>query len=656
MRGNQPLIFVRILGFILLGLALVAVQALIGGARLVYGLPSYIVVALAGLCLAFVFPRATESSKMTRVCVGATLLFAAYICLRAWFSPVEYQARYDFFMTLGCVIAYLAAALHLRRTQDRLVILAILFGGALIHVASGVVQFQRGDEYMLLPWIFRPGYGIRASGFYICPNHLAGLLEMLALIGLSICCWAKAGSVVRILMIWCVAVFLGGLAITGSRGGYFSIAVGLLVFGGLSLRALWVLRRGWVLPALFAGVFATSLVAGAGVMAMLRNEGLRAKLYTMYDPKNMRLMLYSAALKQHSLSPAIGTGAGTYIYFGRQFRDPFVQNDPIHVHSDYLELLAEYGYAGIGLAVIFLGVHGYSGLRGFSRSVRRRSQDHWSVQDNDLALSIGVPAAVAALLAHSLVDFNLHIPANALVYAFFLGILASPASGEDQQAVLSSAWRFLAPATAVLLLVFGIPLVRSEYHGELARIALRDRGYETALAESEQAIATDRKNPELYYYRGEAKHFLALAATDPRRAAELHASAADDFAQGLVLFPQDVRLLLKLGRTLDNLGRFPEAAAIYDQAVKADPNFGNVYANLGLHWQLRGEVALAAEYYAKAQSLGEYELSSAGLKDLEQVKARERRVLELMPELISGPDQREKAPGLAPSPKPGDAR
>lgn len=49
-------------------------------------------------------------------------------------------------------------------------------------------------------------------------------------------------------------------------------------------------------------------------------------------------------------------------------------------------------------------------------------------------LVAGAFGAVAAMGAHSLVDFNLYIPANALVLAWILGMATAPALTEEQRA------------------------------------------------------------------------------------------------------------------------------------------------------------------------------------------------------------------------------
>ena len=91
---------------------------------------------------------------------------------------------------------------------------------------------------MLIPFLQRADYGHRASGFYVCPNHLAGVLEVLGIIGLSITCWSRWPVWSKLLIGYLVCVCYAGVALTGSRGGYLSVAASLIVFAILSLTAL----------------------------------------------------------------------------------------------------------------------------------------------------------------------------------------------------------------------------------------------------------------------------------------------------------------------------------------------------------------------------------------------------------------------------------
>ncbi|MDR3406690.1 MAG: O-antigen ligase family protein [Chthoniobacter sp.] len=538
---------------------------------------------------------------------------------------MEYLARADLFMILGAVLVYLLTVMDHTDTRRRLVLVALLLLCALVHIAIGAIQFKQADNFMLLPGIMRPSYEWRASGFYICPNHLAGLLEMLAMLALGQAFWGNSRPAIRVLAGYCALMCLAGVAITGSRGGYLSVVFGLGAFAVLSLWAVQLTRRGgfWLM---FAGILVgAGVILGGGLFFMTQSETIHARLLQIYDPTNMRPMMWKAAMMQYHLEPITGTGSGTYLFYGRQFRSPLVQNDPMHVHNDYLELLAEYGLIGAVLCGLFVLVHLVSGMAGMKRIIVEQIRPDTPRLSHDLALIIGALSAIAALLLHSVVDFNMHIPANALLVAFLFGLLASPSNAPNndtnEPVKAAGGWRWLAAAMAVALLGLSARAFPGEFFAEKARVALRDDRNADALSFARRGIAWERSNPFLYGYLAEAEHFLTLSAPDTTSARMLQEDAATDYESALKLFPQDTGLLLKEAQVLDLLGRFSEAEDIFQRLFKCDPLFENVYAFYGLHWQLQKRMKAAELCFRIAKRLGETEISPTGLQSIEQLKA-----------------------------------
>jgi len=83
-----------------------------------------------------------------------------------------------------------------------------------------------------------------------------------------------------------------------------------------------------------------------------------------------------------------------------------------HSHNDYLELAAE-----LGLPCAALFVAGIFWLAAWPLRASFRARSNLA-----RALALGSFGAVVALLVHSAADFNLYIPANALVFAVILGV------------------------------------------------------------------------------------------------------------------------------------------------------------------------------------------------------------------------------------------
>src|SRR5690606_10412334 len=138
-------------------------------------------------------------------------------------------------------------------------------------------------------------------------------------------------------------------------GGYLSLAGGLAGFLFLSLAVIRTLASGRRFLLICALVCAGAAgVVGTGIYAMRANLKIDRRLDMLMDFKNMRLQMWEAAMRQFQESPWIGTGARTYLYYGRKYRpDPGYDEDPIHAHNDYVELLAEYGVIGF---LLMLGI------------------------------------------------------------------------------------------------------------------------------------------------------------------------------------------------------------------------------------------------------------------------------------------------------------
>jgi O-antigen ligase len=89
-------------------------------------------------------------------------------------------------------------------------------------------------------------------------------------------------------------------------------------------------------------------------------------------------------------------------------------------HNDYLQIVADGGLVGAGLALWFLVIVG----RDFARSLRQRD-------DARVAMALGCGGGVFALLVHSLFDFNLQLPSNAFLFLVLVAVLARLSAAAD---------------------------------------------------------------------------------------------------------------------------------------------------------------------------------------------------------------------------------
>lgn len=643
----------------LLALGIAATQAGIGGVKLIYALPAYGIIGLAAVCS--VFEPVKRISVATSVhCIIATLFAAACIVLRALYSPVDYLARHDLFMTLAALSVYLLSAIFISQTRPRHLLCAILFVFAGAHLACGVVQFRydphpqirlpistqsddpkavapetvelRQPQFMFFssPAMQRTDSTPRASGFYLSPNHLAGLLEMLGLMAASLACWSNWRLVARVIAGYTALLCFIGVVLTGSRGGYVSTLAGLLVFAGLSLYVVRRLRPAHFWPTVVGVLMFFSTAIGGGGALMLKSQTLATRLGEYADAIDTRFVIWDGALKQLALSPRIGTGSGTHSFLGRQLRVAPIDRDGTHVQNDYLELLCEYGIVG-GLAMAaFVGVHVWSGIGGLRRILGELDDVGWGILNDELALLLGAFSAIAALLVHSVFDFNLHVPGNALVVAFLFSIVAAPTTEtllpeESVAPPLALHWlRFIAPVIGLYLIVVGTPRVEAEYYAQCAEDSLGTAELENAARCADSGIAVEKKNPQLFLLLGKARYQLALK--HPRESAEFFRDsheALGAFRGGLELFPNDIHLLLERARAFDYFGRFAEAESDYKKALAADPNSAQAQARYGQHFQIQNDLRQARIHFARAVEIGGPNSEAAAI--LDEIRAKLKR-------------------------------
>ena len=201
------------------------IQSFIGGTRLLFSLPAYGLLAIGAiLTLVGCFrprrfangppgPPATPNA----FCLCSTLLLGAWILIRAWRSPIEYLALPDFFMMIGCLMAYLFTVYYLNGLWERTVLIGVLWLIAAVEVWCGLIQFLKDPKFMLFGLLRGPNIE-RASGLFISPNNFAGYLATVAIISLSLALWSRWPGWAKALAVYMAFSCWLCVAVSGSRG------------------------------------------------------------------------------------------------------------------------------------------------------------------------------------------------------------------------------------------------------------------------------------------------------------------------------------------------------------------------------------------------------------------------------------------------------
>jgi O-antigen ligase len=112
--------------------------------------------------------------------------------------------------------------------------------------------------------------------------------------------------------------------------------------------------------------------------------------------------------------PILGWGLGTFETIYPQFRSFYTNLLVDKAHNDYLQLVAETGLVGFAIMIWFL-------VSTFRRAVPKIR--NWPSDVNG-AVALAAVIGIAGILVHSLVDFNLEIPANALLFYVLCAVAA----------------------------------------------------------------------------------------------------------------------------------------------------------------------------------------------------------------------------------------
>ena len=252
-----------------------------------------------------------------------------------------------------------------------------------------------------LYWFREMRSGGYPFGPYVNRNHFAGLAEMVIPVALVPLVLGRVRRERLFLAVLFAVVPIVALFLSASRGGIVSFVVQLLI-----LFSLLLIRRVRSKHMIVGGLVvlgAMTAVSWIGVQQVLvRFEGIQSFEVSTGKRAAMRHDTWRLFLDH----PTLGTGLGTFRMVFPPYDSLYDGKIANHAHNDYLEALAETGLIGGLCCAWFLGVLILDSLRGMIELGSSLGS----------ALNLSGLLACCGILVHSLVDFNLHIPANALFF------------------------------------------------------------------------------------------------------------------------------------------------------------------------------------------------------------------------------------------------
>jgi len=315
------------------------------------------------------------------------------------------------------MLCFLAGQTLLRSSQARKVaVIVALYGIAIAAFALLQGVSPNGKLY----WLRRPTMGGAIYGPYVNHNHYAGLMELLMPVPLVLSLTRLTGEKERMAAGIAAAIMTVTVFLSGSRGGMIAISIELVVFFLLLPRqgvAPFRHKKGIQLAVVTA--FAIVLV---GLLWWLGGKELSSRVSSIATETHtelsggMRLSIDRDAFRMFRNKPVLGWGLGTFPTVYPRFRSFYTNFFVNEAHNDYLQLLCEMGLLGFATMLWFLIVL-------YRRALRKI--DNWTSNVTG-AVTLACSLGITGILVHSLLDFNLQIPANAALFYVLCTLAAAP--------------------------------------------------------------------------------------------------------------------------------------------------------------------------------------------------------------------------------------
>ena len=530
-----------------------------------------------------------NESILTRTPLERPVALLLAIAGASYFSSIY---RFETLWALLRLMLYIGAfylsldAAQIRPFPRRLPLTIVAIGAIIALV--GFAKYFAGDQSSM-------------NSTFVNRDHMAGYLEMIFALGLGLLLLKPVGSPV----VWhaCLALILVAICLSTSRGGWIGsfVAVDFILILFLKKRQSSPMKV-WLTAASFACVAGLTFVASSPMI-----DRLQAALPA--DASLISRMQVSKACIPFVLKhPLRGAGLGAFPWAFHSVRPLGLDDNYQETHNDYMQIAVEAGLPVLipiswGLFVLFR-----TGTRSFMRT---RSRFRAGVL-------VGSMGGVAAILTHSLVDFNIQITSNGVLFSCLLGLIMGAArpsassSGAEAPARARSL-SALNPKALVAALVFVVVVAPAT--GALFRLSSADacatfgkrdleaKKYSAAKDSLETAISYTASNAEYYRLLGDVLYAMAEEANPPTSPIDLYWQAEDAYQKAVGLNPLDGDAWLGVGMAHWQVSSFEgheeEEKNIEPyllRALSTDPNNGRFLYTLAAYHLTMGEAEKGVHY------------------------------------------------------------
>jgi len=546
------------------------------------------------------------------------LLFMGYAVFRHSNAEIEYVARQELIRILVYGFLFFAILHNLHRLETTHIVAMTLLGLGTLMAMYAISQVITGSDRV---WHFaRPEiYHGRGSGTFINPNNLAAYLGTLAPFGLAYALTSRQHYVGKILCGYASLVIFTGFVSTFSRYGWLASGISIVVFFVILLR-----NRDYRLQGLLTlGAFLAVIV----VFAVLARpgRGQTGILTRAAELEDVRFKVWPAATAIWKENMLLGAGPGHFDHRFRQHRPATLQARPDRVHNDYLNTLADWGIVGGVFLFGTLAIFATEAFRSW-RYVKRAPNDLSTKRSNKSAFVLGGSLGLLAFLIYSIFDFNMHVPANAILAVTLAALVAGHFRFASEGYWHTVRWPLRIPVALVLgagiFFLTKLALTHAAEAKWISRAAGATVNSSSYVAALEKAFEADPKNFDTAYSIGEALRLQSWQGQEGFR--DLASDAIEWFQRAAKLNPYDPYPLMRQGMCLHWLGIHEPAAPLFEKALSLDPDSYYTHAHLGWHYMQKKDWEKAKECFEKSLALNKTHnpIATAYLKIVEQKLAQ----------------------------------
>lgn len=306
--------------------------------------------------------------------------------------------------------------------------------GASVVAAVGFVMVvfalaQKFSGTDSIYWFHKPRYGGDIFGPFTNRNHFAGHINMTfgLTFGLLIAAsrraalgrlstwrekmaWLSTAGASRItLLAFALGLMGAAVCVSLSRGAITSLAASLGIVGVVGALHGGMPQRGRLMAAVALLILAALLWLGWRPVVDRLDTLAQVARHPLGEARTTATL---DTLRVFCAGPLFGCGFGSFQHVFPAFQSPSIQIGRwLHTHNDYAQLLAEGGIVGALLVVV-------AGCL-FALTVGRRFA---TAPADGRAMVAGLAVGILAIALHSLFDYSLHKPANALLLAAICGM------------------------------------------------------------------------------------------------------------------------------------------------------------------------------------------------------------------------------------------